>query len=582
MSFSHMKIGSRLAGSFGIIFILFIALGWHSILEMGKVAALAKSLYEHPYAVTSAALEVQGHVTAIHRSMKDVALATSAVGIDQAEADVKAHEQGAIAAFDIIMAQFLGDKKDIEAARAAFLAWRPIRDDVIAASRRGDKEGAAQITRERGASHVEDLQQQVEGIIVFAKEKAETFMTNAEASQRDAARVMWIMLLGMAGGTVTLGVLVTRSITRPMGHLQDAMTAISNDHLETDVPGRDRGDEIGMMAGALDVFKHNAIEKRRLEAERAAAERELAEREQQAMRQRQQEDEERKASETAARRKALLDLANTFERSVLGLVDEVAASTEEMRSTAISMSSLADQTRGQSAQAKHAAELTSANVQEVSAAVEELSASVAEIARQVEGATGVSARAVDKAESSNATVQRLAVSAQRIGEVAGLIATIAEHTNLLALNATIEAARAGEAGKGFAVVASEVKELATQTAKATHDITSQIDEIQSSTQLAVAAIGDIAETIVQMREISTSIASAVEEQRAATVTISRNVHGAAAGTGQVATNVGQVLAAADEAGNGAASVLHASSGLSERARVLSNQVGDFLANVRAA
>jgi methyl-accepting chemotaxis protein len=218
----------------------------------------------------------------------------------------------------------------------------------------------------------------------------------------------------------------------------------------------------------------------------------------------------------------------------------------------------------------------------VASAAEELSASVAEIGRQVESSTQMSGKAVEEAADTDQTVQSLASSAQKIGEVLKLISDIAAQTNLLALNATIEAARAGEAGKGFAVVASEVKSLATQTAKATDEISGQIGTIQSTTTDAVAAIKRIGGTIGEMNKIATTIASAVEEQGAATQEIARNVQEASKGTTEVSSNIAGVSQAAGQTGAAATQVLGAAGDLSTQAETLRNEVDRFLVSIRAA
>ncbi|MGQ3031105.1 MAG: methyl-accepting chemotaxis protein, partial [Ferrovibrionaceae bacterium] len=246
------------------------------------------------------------------------------------------------------------------------------------------------------------------------------------------------------------------------------------------------------------------------EAEEKRA-RDEAEREAEARRQREAEiaerraEEERRAeaerlrAEAETRRKADLHrLADNFKAAVGGVVETVATAATEMHAAASSMTGIADTTSRQSLAAASATEQAAANVQTVASASEELAASIREISSQVATSSRVAQDAVAQAGRTDAIVQGLAASASKIGEVIALINTIAGQTNLLALNATIEAARAGEAGKGFAVVASEVKNLATQTAKATDEIGQQVQGVQSATREAVAAIEDIRSIITRM------------------------------------------------------------------------------------
>jgi methyl-accepting chemotaxis protein len=229
-----------------------------------------------------------------------------------------------------------------------------------------------------------------------------------------------------------------------------------------------------------------------------------------------------------------------------------------------------------------ASEQVSTNVQSVASATEEMASSINEISRQVLASARIAGEAVEQAQKTNDRVGELAKAAARIGDVVELINTIAGQTNLLALNATIEAARAGEAGRGFAVVASEVKALAEQTAKATGEISQQINGIQAATQESVGAIKEIGDTIGRMSDIASTIASAVEQQGAATLEIFRNVQQAAQGTQQVSSNIADVRRGASETGSASSQVFSAAKSLSSESNRLKLEVGKFLNSVRAA
>jgi len=276
---------------------------------------------------------------------------------------------------------------------------------------------------------------------------------------------------------------------------------------------------------------------------------------------------------------AAVDQFGTTMSTSLGAVDDAA---KQLSETANILSSSAAETTAQADTVSLAAGQATQNVNAVAAAAEELSSSIAEISNQVAQSTRITSRAVDEAQRTNETVKGLTAAVDKIGDVLKLISDIAGQTNLLALNATIEAARAGDAGKGFAVVASEVKNLATQTAKATEEISAQISGIQEETRKSVEMITGIGKTINEVSEISTAIASAVEEQSAATQEIARNVQQAADGNEQVSGNIGQVTVAAGETGKASTDVLGYSATLDQQARAVRNEVAKFLKEVTEA
>jgi methyl-accepting chemotaxis protein len=371
---------------------------------------------------------------------------------------------------------------------------------------------------------------------------------------------MIVVLLITTAATLALGAFVGASFAKPIVRLTGAMKELASGNNTVDVPNAQRRDEVGEMARTVEVFKQHAIEIEQMETEKTEHERRT--------------EEEKKAAMNA--------LADEFEARVSGIVDTVSSQSTEMHATAQAMSATAEETSRQATTVATASEQASANVQTVASAAEEMSASVDEITRQVGESVEIASRANQEAERTNQTVQGLAAAADKIGEIVNLISEIAEQTNLLALNATIEAARAGEAGKGFAVVASEVKSLANQTAKATEEIATQINEMQSVSGDAVNAIGGIARTIEEIGAIAQTISSAVAQQGSSTREIAENTQQAAAGTQEVSSTIASVTQAASETGAAAQQVLIAAGELSKQSETMRAEVGTFLAKVRVS
>ncbi|MGC2854811.1 methyl-accepting chemotaxis protein [Novispirillum sp. DQ9] len=436
--------------------------------------------------------------------------------------------------------------------------WRPADDATVKAALTGAPVAAS--ARRDGTPYAV----YVAGLKDFSGKPAAALVIAMDSSAYVTAfnRALLIGVV-MAVLALALGVAVTlwikRTVAAPIAAMTGAMARLADGDLDTPLPEADSADEIGDMGRALGVFQTNARERRRIALEQEA-------------------EQARKLD----RQKRLEALTQDFEGKVTRLMDTVAQSVDHLHQASDSLSAGAQQTSRQSGAVAAATEQAAANVQTVAAATEELNASVSEIGRQMATSSDIATRAVAQARATNDSIQGLSQAAGRIGEVVRLITDIASQTNLLALNATIEAARAGDAGKGFAVVANEVKNLASQTARATGEISQQIAAVQTETQSAVEAIQAITDVIEQIDEIATSIATAVEEQSAATREISRNVQEAAHGTGEVSRNILGVSKAADDTQNAATRVYSSANDLQNEAAELRAQVESFLRGIHAA
>ncbi|MBR0690878.1 HAMP domain-containing protein [Bradyrhizobium manausense] len=416
--------------------------------------------------------------------------------------------------------------------------WKLLSDQLLPALKA--KDAAAS---ERAYAQLKDAYTAHRAVIDSIVESANKQNADMEKLAADRDSAMLYILLGVSAAVlafIAAGLLgVAFGVVRPIVRMTDTMQKLATGDLAADIPFAQRQDEVGSMAGALQVFKQGAIENSRLREEQLRQEQEAA----------------------LAKRGALYQMAETVERETGRSVDTASATTQGVERAALSLSEIARSLSSESQAVAAASTQALGSSQTVSAAAEELSASIREIATQVGRTSTVTKSAVAGREQARSTIQALAGAVKKIAEVSDLIGGIAGQTNLLALNATIEAARAGEAGRGFAVVAAEVKSLSDQTAKSTEEIGRLIAEIQASTQAAVDAVETMGGHIVEIDGVATSVAAAMEQQDAATREIARSISESASAAKEVSAKIANVSRDAASVNERAADVRQAIAGM---------------------
>lgn len=402
-------------------------------------------------------------------------------------------------------------------------------------------------------------------VATYTKLREALVAASGQQDQHFDATIGQVILFGalgvvfVAAGLVIYGVLMGRGISRPIIALDGAMARMANGDMDFEVTGRDRSDEVGSMARMLETLRQSLVAAEQLRLERSRS--------------------EGSEREALARRTAAAD---QFARSMEAISRAILTSADEMAGSAKSLSATALATGEEVTAASEVTETTSRSVLVAASGAEELSGSIREINTQVTRSAQIAGDAAKDAAITADNVKALTEAAGKIGDVVNLIRDIAEQTNLLALNATIEAARAGEAGRGFAVVASEVKQLASQTAKATGEIGAKIDEIQAATTATVSSIDRIVATIRTIREVTEAIAGAVEEQGAATQEIAANTQRAASGAQQVFGTISAVGNAAERTSSEADHITRLSSALQHQSSEMRATVDRFIRDLNVA
>ncbi|WP_420547924.1 methyl-accepting chemotaxis protein [Curvivirga sp.] len=530
------------------------------------INGLVAQLFEQDYPVVAAAFKMQTLITSMKEATGAYLNATQLDQLDTLKANFEALNENAKPFFLTMLT--LSDSKEekevVKKINEAFDQWvgQATQANQLFETHRKAIESTQSTSAAKTA--LEDDANALAEKLAFVSEKADEASQLADESAAtvvtQAQTLIVILLIAVMVVGLGLIIILLFTVIRPINQMTDSMSQLADGNLETDIPALGKKDEIGDMANAVQIFKENAQAVKRLEEEQAQAA-QVAEEE---------------------KRKSMNDLADGFEATIRGVVDNVSSSASSLQDTSQAMATLASETQGQASEVAQASDMATSNVQTVAASAEELSASINEITQQVTNSTQIANQAVNEAEQTNSIIEKLVSSTQEIGEVVNLINEIAEQTNLLALNATIEAARAGDMGKGFAVVANEVKSLATQTATATEQISKQIASVQGDTQSAAGAISSIQDIINNMNSISTTIAAAMEEQAAATQEISRSVQDAEQGTSLVNQSISSVQNAAEDTGSSATQVLSSADELAQQSDVLRQEVDKFVSQVRSA
>ncbi len=554
---ASLSIGQKLAAGFALILLPLAVGSGFDFWELG-VLRQDNELTAHSFAILSAAHQVELAMVNQETGLRGFLISGDAKFLEPYHAS-EALFSHAVA--DLRQQVVSTDQQErVEAIAKAGQAWQHYAEAEIAAVNGGKMDDARD--REAGGAGKAQMDAVRADLTQFEKTAAERFAARQVEQNRTLATIKYVSL---AGGAVLIGLAIAavlflmRSIVVPLQKLTATTTRLAEGDLAAEVTETERRDETGALARAIGVFKQAVADARRLEAEQQAA-----------------------SAAQLTRAQTVDRLVGEFDAKLRAELDGLAGAATTLNEVANAMRATASRTSDQALAVASGATQSSANVQTVAAAAEELAASIHEVSRNIGASATIALRARSEAERTDEAVRGLSEAVQKIGSVVALISDIAGQTNLLALNATIEAARAGDAGKGFAVVASEVKSLATQTARATEDIAKQIAAVRDVTAGVVSAIATINETIAEMSGIASNVASAAEEQTAATQEITRNIAEAARSTAEVSETIGGVSEGARETGAAANQVLTASGTLGEQSETLRHNIAHFLEQMRAA